>query len=84
MDESKYQTEEWAREEEVPSHSTTAQEDGDASISMDPLWTNNNLTGNAKNEEGNLVNPEMPTSSALVVFDQDFLEVEFNVREPAL
>ena len=36
------------------------------------------------NEEGNPVNPEMPTSSTLVVFDQDFSEVEFNVREPAL
>ena len=30
------------------------------------------------------MNPEMPTSSTLVVFDQDFSEVEFNVREPAL
>ena len=30
------------------------------------------------------MNPEMPTSFALVVFDQDFSEVEFNVRESAL
>ena len=62
----------------------SCQEDGDAGVSMDPTWTKNNPTRNGNNVEGNLVNPEMPTSFALVVFDQDFSEVEFNVRESAL